>query len=370
MTHHPTSDKTELHYWLALWHTPGIGPKHFAKLLEFFPDLSELFRQSRTTLEKIKLTTPTIDYLLKPDWQKIEKNWQWGQQSNQTIMTWNDANYPLLLKEIATPPPLLFIKGQLSALTQRQIAIVGSRNPTAMGLENAYYFAEQLVQLGFTITSGLALGIDGASHKGALKAQGQTIAVMATGIDHIYPRRHAALAGAIIENGALISEFPLGVAPLREHFPRRNRIISGLSLGTLVIEAAERSGSLITAHYAAEQGREVFALPGGIRNPFAAGCHKLIQQGAKLITTANEITEELKLYVNYSENEQKITAISPPALDKLYQNLVNCIDYEITPIEILTLRSGLALNRIMAMLSELEITGHVKTVSGGIVKIV
>lgn len=366
--HHPLKNDPLL-FWLALWRTPSIGPKHFTKLLEFFPDLTELFQQSRSALEKIKLPAPAINYILRPNWQTIEEDWQWGQQPNQTIITYQDSQYPHILKEIATPPPLLFVKGKLCTLNQRQIAIVGSRNPTISGLNNARYFAEQLVHLGFIITSGLALGIDAASHQGALQASGQTIAVMATGMDYIYPASHKSLAGDITENGALVSEFPLGVTPSREHFPRRNRIISGLSLGTLVIEAAERSGSLITAHYAAEQGREVFALPGGIHNPFAAGCHKLIQQGAKLVTNAKEIVEELKLHLNYPVNEHKLTSKPLQALDKPYQNLVNCIDYETTPIEILSLRSGITLNIMTAMLSELEITGYIKTVPGGIVKI-
>lgn len=370
MKTHPTPENKQLIHWLALGRTPGIGPKHFAKLLEFFPDLSELFQQSRRALEQIKLPTLSIDHLLKPNWKKIEEDWQWSQQANQAIITWNDADYPKLLKEIPSSPPILFIKGKLESINQPQIAIVGSRNPTLSGIENAGYFAEQLVKLGFTITSGLALGIDAASHKSALKAQGNTIAVMATGMNHIYPSQNRALAQEIIGNGALISEFPLGVSPLRENFPRRNRIISGLSLGILVVEAAERSGSLITAGYAAEQGREVFALPGGIHNPFSAGCHKLIQQGAKLVTNTKEIIEELKLHLNYTTNEHKAVPKVQQTLDKPYQNLVNCIGYETTPIEILTLRCGISLNIMTAMLSELEITGYIKTVPGGIVRIV
>lgn len=368
MTTHPTPNKDQLRYWLALWRTPGIGPKHFAELLSIFPDLSELFQQPSKYLQDIKLSTRILDALRHPDWVNIERDWHWGQQSGNTILTYHDPAYPSLLRQIPAAPPLLFVKGDCSLLASPQIAIVGSRNPTPFGLENARYFAEQLVQVGFTITSGLALGIDAASHNAALAAQGHTIAVMTTGMDHIYPARHKSLANEIIFRGAIVSELPIGTPPLRENFPRRNRIISGLSLGVLVIEAAERSGSLITAQYANEQGREVFALPGSINNPFVAGCHKIIQQGAKLVTQTADIIEELKLRLNYLTVHPKKATLSQQALDKAHQNLVNCIGYEATSIEIVALRSGLAINIVTALLSELEIAGYVKTVPGGVVR--
>ena len=198
-------------------------------------------------------------------------------------MTLHDARYPELLKQIADPPSILFVQGDVSLLAKWQIALVGSRNPSASGRDTAYEFSRYLAQDGITINSGLAMGIDAASHQGALAAGGKTIAVIGTGLDRVYPAKHRELAHEIASTGAIVSEFALGTSPRAENFPRRNRIISGLSLGTVVVEAAVKSGSLITARMAMEQGREVFAIPGSIHNPLARGCHQLIRQGAKLV---------------------------------------------------------------------------------------
>ena len=216
-----------------------------------------------------------------------------AEAGNHAIVTLDDPQYPDLLRQIDSPPPVLFIQGDIALLQDPQLAMVGSRNPTQGGKNNAYEFAKFLSANGITITSGLALGIDGYSHKGALDAQAPTIAVTATGLDRVYPAKHRSLAHAISEYGAIVSEHTIGTPVRAQNFPRRNRIISGLSVGTLVIEAAIKSGSLITARYASEQGREVFAIPGSIHNPLARGCHQLIRQGAKLVETAGHILEEI-----------------------------------------------------------------------------
>lgn len=379
----------QLFYWLALWRAPGIGPKHFAVLVDHYPNLADLFHGNKQQLTELKLPPQTIHYLLNPEWHLIENDWRWGQQAHHAIISRDDYRYPPLLREIASAPPLLFVQGNLDLPCSTQLAMVGSRNPTHTGLENATYFAQQLVDHQFTVTSGLAVGIDAASHQGALQAKGNTIAVMATGLDIIYPRSHKVLAERILQNdGTLLSEFPLGTTPMREHFPRRNRIISGLSLGVLVVEAALKSGSLITARYANEQGREVFSIPGSIRNPLTKGNHELIRQGAKLVDKIDDILEELNYHANDTLtiqtkfNSGKLYAkplglrfaedsmTKCMLLDKPLQNLVNCLSDSATSIELLIERSGITVNILTAMLSELEIAGYIKTVPGGFVRIV
>jgi DNA processing protein len=262
-----------------------------------------------------------------------------------------------------------------------QLAIVGARNPTASGSEMAFGFAEHLAGCGLTITSGLALGIDAASHRGALACGGTTVAVCGTGLDVIYPKAHRQLAAEIERNGALISEFPLGTPAAKANFPRRNRLISGLSLGTLVVEAAVQSGSLITARLAAEQGREVFAIPGSIHNPLARGCHRLIRQGAKLVETAEDIFEELRPLVGVlqapkGEHHLNIAALaqrkavatkaSARPLDKGYEILLDAIGFEPTGVDLLVVRTGLRADEVASMLLILELEGHISSHPGGL----
>lgn len=236
----------------------------------------------------------------KADWQGVEKDLRWLASPGCHMVHKTSRNYPPLLKEIHAAPFILFVQGNLARLADPQIAIVGSRNPTPVGCEIAAKFAYYFSNMGLTVTSGLALGIDGAAHKGALLGVASTIAVLGHGLDCIYPASHQELAGDILKaNGALVSEFPIGVSPLPSHFPRRNRIISGLTMGTLVVEAALKSGSLITAKLALEQGREVFAIPGSIHNPLAKGCHALIREGAKLVETTQDVLEELQGFAGY-----------------------------------------------------------------------
>lgn len=281
----------------------------------------------------------------------------------------DDPRYPYLLKEIDDPPPLLFFQGDVSLLQQPQIAIVGSRNPTPMGLETAIQLASELAQLGFTITSGLALGIDAAAHRGALQVKGKTIAVLGCGLNRIYPYRHQALAEEIRLSGLLLSEFPPNTPPLAQHFPTRNRIISGLSLGTLVVEAAPRSGSLITARMAVSQNREVFAIPGSIRNPLSRGCHQLIQQGAKLVESVTDIIAELKSWADDKLPAKALHKSFSVPLDEDQQKLVECVGLEVTSINQVVSRSQMPVQKVTSMLLELEVLGVIAAIPGGYTQI-
>lgn len=336
-------------YWLTLLRTPGIGPVKGKKLLE----------------------ASNIEDIIKPNQNLIAQDLKWLAEPQHHLITIQDPQYPTLLKEIADPPLALFVDGDPTLLSTPQLGIVGSRNPSHAGLDNAYDFAKFLTQTGLTITSGLAMGIDTESHKGALATQGKTIAVLGTGINKIYPATNKALAKQIVAaGGAIISEFATNMPAKAENFPRRNRIISGLSAGVLIIEATIRSGSLITARLAAEQGREVFAIPGSIHNPLARGCHQLIRQGAKLIETAQDVLEEfvgaqnlvpLPFVPQHSVPQQN-------NIDSDHQNLLKYVDYETTPIDVLVERSGLPANQVASMLLILELQEHVKSTPGGYIK--
>ena len=300
---------------------------------------------------------------------------QWLQSSDQHhLITFYDSRYPQLLKEIPVSPPLLYVHGNADLLNDPQIAIVGSRNPTQGGQNNTYEFSKHLASAGLCITSGMALGVDGLAHKGALDVNGITIAVVATGIDRVYPARHRTLAHRIVANGAIITELPIGVSPLSRNFPRRNRIISGISLGTLVVEAALQSGSLISARYASEQGREVFAIPGSIHNPLARGCHQLIRQGAKLIETATHIIEELAPQLEHSllststetsSNEKNDTVEnnngnSHAGLADADQRLIlETMGYDPISIDQLVIQTGLTAEALSSILLLLELNGFI-----------
>lgn len=291
----------------------------------------------------------------------------WLEAPGNHLVALDDPRYPDLLRQIPDPPPVLYVHGDPELLGNLQLAIVGSRNPSRGGLENARAFASHLAGAGLTITSGLALGIDAEAHRGALAAGGTTIAVTGTGLDRVYPARHHDLAHAIAEHGALVSEFPPGTPPRPAHFPQRNRIISGLALGTLVVEAARRSGSLVTARHALEQGREVFAIPGSIHNPLARGCHALIRQGAKLVETAEDILEELGALAGAAVPEHATrTSPEPPAsLDPEYQRLLDALGHDPVSIDDLVRRSGLTAESVSSMLLILELQGYVAPEAGG-----
>jgi len=365
------NNNEEIAYWLALLRTPGVGNRGIRKLLAQAQTPSALFNAySSTSLSTLGLKKAAQEYLLNPDWSCIEKDLAWLDQPDNHIISIQDPEYPPLLKEIPDPPPLLYIHGHPEVLHLPQLAMVGSRNPSSSGQQNAQAFAHHLSLTGLAITSGLAIGIDAASHQGALGANGITIAVAGTGLDQIYPARHRHLAQQIAQDGALVSEFPIGTPAKANHFPRRNRIISGLSLGTLVVEAALQSGSLITAHQAADQGREIFAIPGSIHNPLARGCHTLIRQGAKLVETAQDIIEELAPLLDTLRS----TAIIPPSDQTLkpkikkngdYQRLLRNLGFDPAPIDQIIERSGLTAEKVSSMLLLLELEGYVSSSPGG-----
>jgi DNA processing protein len=354
-----------LHYWLAAIRLPNIGPVKIRRWLTSFSNLKNLFNASLSDWQAAAISANEINALQNPDWKAVEKDFAWLQKSNHHIVTQDDNAYPILLKELYDSPLLLFVQGAPDTLAQPQLAIVGSRNPTVTGRETAEQFAFCLAQAGLTITSGLALGIDAASHHGALAAA-KTIAVTGCGLNFIYPATHRALAEKIIGNGALVSEFPPDIPPAAKNFPRRNRIISGLSLGVLVVEAALKSGSLITARCAADQNREVFAIPGSIHNPLARGCHQLIQQGAKLVEKSEDILIELgALYTASKPIIDQNNGINSVCLDQKQASILSQIGYEATALNTIIMRSGLTASEVSSMLLVLELHGYVQTVSGG-----
>ena len=356
--------------WLTLYHAPGVGAVTFQRLLERQPTPRDLLQTGTEQLRKLGLKQVTIDALRHPDEKAIARDLEWHEQPGNRIMNCRDPDYPALLLQIPAPPPLLYVHGNINILSEPQLAMVGSRNPTASGRQTATEFARHLSAAGLVITSGMALGIDAASHQGALDTGNPTIAVMGTGLDRVYPARHRDLARQIAEQGALVSEFPIGTPPLAENFPRRNRVISGLSLGTLVIEAALRSGSLISARYAGEQGREVFAIPGSIHNPLARGCHHLIRQGAKLVETAQDVINELGALAaactarNQPDKTEEQTG-HIRELDAEYMQLLDRIEFNNTSVDQLVTRSGLTPAEVSSMLLQLEMSGYIASSPGG-----
>jgi DNA processing protein len=366
--------RDDLHYLLALHRTPGVGARQFHKLLGAFDSPASIFQSSPQQLAACGMRAAGIARMADPDWAAVDRDLDWLNQVGNSVLVCHDAVYPALLKEIPDPPAVLFVHGDPDLLSQPQLAIVGSRNPSHDGQSMAREFAAHLAGCGLTVTSGLATGIDAAAHQGALQGEGITLAVTGTGLDRVYPARHRELAHRIAENGALVSEFPPGTAPLPSNFPRRNRIISGLSLGTLVVEAALRSGSLITARAALEQGREVFAIPGSIHNPLTRGCHALIREGAKLVETADDILEELASLISLSlsattagaatKTEREVGKESGKLTGE-YMQLLEVMGYEPVPVDQLVGRSGLTPEQVSSMLLLLELEGHVVSGAGG-----
>jgi DNA processing protein len=344
--------------WLRLTLVSGVGGQSQRRLLKEFGLPDNVFQASSAALQRI--VSPAIaERLLGEDVSaQIDAALAWAAQPGNCLVTLADAAYPRRLLQTEDPPTLLYVKGRIELLNRPCVAVVGSRNCTPQGAANAEKFSCALSQAGLTVVSGLALGIDGAAHRGALAAPGATVAVVGTGADRLYPARNRDLALRIANEGVIVSEFHMGTPALAANFPRRNRVISGLSLGVLVVEAAERSGSLITARFAAEQGREVFAIPGSIHSPLSKGCHKLIKQGAKLVEDAQDILEELDLKPTREiANESTV-----PQQD---DGLLNAMGFDPTDIDALAERSGLSAQTLAATLLELELAGRVAPLPGG-----
>ncbi|MBA2653680.1 MAG: DNA-protecting protein DprA [Gammaproteobacteria bacterium] len=356
-------DDKNLPYLLALARAPFIGGKIVGRIIHLFPCLEEFFNHGH---DQLKLPQQTQNYLNNPDWKSVEHDLKWlNQKNNRFILTLADNDYPSLFREISSPPPLLFAHGNKPLLDYPQIAIVGSRNSSPNGREIAHQLAFELASLGLVITSGLAVGIDTQAHKGALQG-GSTIAVIGTGINVVYPQSNLTLAEEIVERGLIISEFCCNTPPLAHNFPRRNRLISGLSLGTLVIEASLKSGSLITAQYALDQGRDVFAIPGSILNPRAKGCHYLLKQGAKLVESVEDIVEELGCFYPIPPNSTlKTPDFEEKRLDDDHRKLLECIDYEPTKIDIIIIRSEFSIQKVTSILIDLELINRVASTAGG-----
>jgi DNA processing protein len=349
-----------------LLRTPGVGSKTFLKILETHTP-AQLFALGSSDLNHLGLNHDIVRALKQPDWHNIEADLRWLDSPGNHIIKLNDDCYPAQLKEISDPPPVLFVRGKPEILSHPQIAIVGSRNPSSLGLETAFAFAKTLSLQGFVITSGMALGIDAASHQGALAANGFTIAVAGTGLDRVYPARHLELATQIVDSGALISEFPPGTLAKAANFPRRNRIISGLCQGLLVVEAAKESGSLITARFALEHNREVFAIPGSIHNPLSRGCNALIREGAKLVETTQDILEEFCQYNQLIENN--FTNNLQSTLDLEQQTILNRVMFSPTSVDKLVEETGMSVEKISSTCLILELHGFVEFKAGHYIRL-
>ena len=354
----------DLVYWLMLLKAPHIGGRTFYKALKIFETPEQVFLASKAERKACGIfRQETLDFIEQNNPSTVQTDLDWATADDCHILTLIDDDYPPLLKNISDPPPLLYVRGKVSCLSLPQVAIVGSRNPSPSGKQNAHDFAKLLAKYGITVTSGMASGVDANAHIGALEADKPTVAVCGTGLDRIYPAKHKTLAHKITNQGALVSEFCIGTSPLANNFPRRNRIISGLSLGTLVVEASIKSGTMITARLAAEQCKEVFAIPSSIHNPLSQGCHQLIKQGAKLVENVDDIIDELQLDLQTTIQENN-SSISTKELDNSPSVLLKYLSYDAINIDEMVEKSGLSPQIITQELLLLELENTVAKIDG------
>ena len=357
--------------WLRLEQTPGVGGETARKLLSQFGLPDNIFRAEFSALRQVVSERIARALSQPPSAEidaQIERTRAWLAQNGNFLLCLADTAYPPALLDIPDPPLLLYVKGRLDLLTAPALAIVGSRNATVQGVKNAEQFAESLSRAGLTVSSGLAAGIDAAAHQGGLRGAGSTIAVIGTGIDIVYPARNRALAHQIADAGCIVSEYAIGTPAIAANFPRRNRIISGLARGVLVVEAAAQSGSLITARMAAEQGRDVFAIPGSIHSPLSKGCHQLIKQGAKLVEEAQDILEELKFTSNAPIHFGTLESKSPNEPADANTFLLEWIGYDPIHIENIIEKCQLDTATVSAKLFELELANRIESLPGGMVR--
>lgn len=345
--------------WLRLTLIPGIGGETQRKLLTAFGLPETIFSAGRQALTSIVGDKAARLLLDTDNHPAVEQALVWSDAPGQHLVCLADPDYPQTLLQIPDPPTLLYVRGRLDLLNSAALAMIGSRNPTPQGSQNAQRFSAALAEAGLTVTSGLALGIDAAAHRGALTASGNTVAFIGTGIDRIYPATNRQLAIEIAARGSIISEFPLGTPPVAANFPRRNRLIAGLSLGALVVEATVDSGSLITARLASEQGREVFAIPGSIHSPQSRGCHKLIKQGAKLVETVQDVLDEL----HWKSAPAEFPLQSESAQD--IPGLLHSMGFDPCSLDELAHLNGLTAGVVSVMLLHLELDGQVASLPGG-----
>lgn len=336
----------------------GLPPAVVAALLRAFGTPQGVLAATAGELRRVVPDAVAARVASPPDASRLARSLAWLDQPGHDLIAWSDPDFPRALLDLPGPPPVLYFTGRRELLNRDAFAIVGSRSATAQGKDNAKAFARALSDAGLTVVSGLAVGIDGAAHEGALAGASSTLAVVGTGLDRVYPARHRMLAHRIAEQGGLLSEFAPGTPPLERNFPRRNRLISALSRGVLVVEAALRSGSLITARYAGEQGRDVFAIPGSIHSPLSKGCHKLIREGAKLVETAQDILEELGL----------ATPATPDAVDGAPDDsgaVLGALGGDPADLDTLVARTGLSAEDVIVELTGLELAGAVAALPGG-----
>jgi len=358
--------------WLTLLQASPAGTSGIVKLIRSNTSAQQIIRLSTRDLRALGFGSDAIQRLRSPDENRLSEWRRWLDLPDHALLTLGDPTYPALLNALPDPPLALWIIGDRpKRLNAAQLGMVGSRNPTQDGADTAERFAKYLSDHGLMITSGLAAGIDGACHRGGLAGTAGTIAVLGSGIDVIYPRTHTRLARRLLENGLIVSEYPPQTPPLAWHFPQRNRIIAGLSVGTLVVEAASRSGSLITARLAAEYGREVFAMPGSIHSPLARGCHRLIKDGAKLVEDANDVLVELSALLQVSASDAVITEcadLSNSALTKRpgYSKLLQAMAFAPCSVGVLGERTGLTTAELSSMLLQLELEEFVEALPGGL----
>ena len=346
--------------WLQLTLTPGLGASTLRNVLRQYGLPEAVLARKRSELAA-HLPAATVEALDSTRVRELAaRALDWAAADQHHIVTLADDTYPRALLETSDPPAVLYVHGRLELLRAPALAVVGSRNATAQGESNAWQFAKALSEAGLTIVSGLALGIDAAAHRGGLAGPGSTVAVLGTGIDVVYPTRNAELAAQIAENGALISEFPLGTPAIAHNFPRRNRLISGLARGCLVVEAALPSGSLITARLAADQGRDVYAIPGSIHSPLSKGCHALIKSGAKLVESADDVLSELG---GLRPSGAADTSVAPAVADT---GLLAVMGHDPVDVDSLCTRAGLTAEQVAAELLRLELAGRVTALPGGL----
>ena len=356
--------------WATLTRTPALDISTLAKALEILGSARGITEASDAVRERAGLPAAARDFLSTAAAASNSAEKAWLGKPDHHVVPFTDPRYPGLLRATERYPLALYVAGNVDALNEPQLAIVGSRNPTAQGRDTAHELSEYLAARGLAITSGLAVGVDSAAHRGALAAQGITLAVLGSGIDVIYPRSNRSLSLEIQRGGALISGFPLGTPPRRENFPQRNSIIAALSLGTLVVEAARRSGSLITARQAASCGREVFAIPGSIHSPLSRGCHELIRQGAKLTETAHDILSELNFSAFFEGRPhaamgRDMAVPGELGMDKDHKILLDALGFDPADLDVLVVRTGFKPEAVSSMMLILELEGHVQAAPGG-----
>jgi len=351
-----------LYYWVALSLAPGVGSILFKRLTKKFGSPEGVFKASSKELARVEGVGPkVVESLRKFHWkQRVEKELRGAEKIGARIITWEEEEYPFILKQIYDPPPLLYVLGCLSRQDQLAVAVVGSRHPTTYGQAAAERIAMGLVRGGVTVVSGLARGVDSYAHRGALTAGGRTIGVLGCGIDIIYPPENRELFDLVAMQGAILSEFPLGTPPDSDHFPIRNRVISGLCLGVAVVEATLRSGSLITARFALEQGRDVYAVPGNVDSARSAGTNRLIKEGAKLVTRAEDILEEILPL----QGPLTLEAPAPPKLCEEEAKVFSVLNHEARHIDEVIARCAFPSAKVSAILLALELAGHVKQLPG------